>query len=63
MEIHGIGGHGAVSVTDVQIGAGIIDGGSDVVVTLTVLTHNFSPPEMKKRPWKTQGRKIYAVPP
>ena len=37
---HGIGGHGAVSMADVQIGTGIVNGGGNIVITLTVLTHN-----------------------
>jgi hypothetical protein len=36
---HGIGGHGAVGMADMQIGAGIIDGGGNVVITLAVGAH------------------------
>ena len=44
---HGIGCHGAVSVTDMELGRGIVNGGCNVVITLR---HNLLPPKMKKRP-------------
>ena len=49
---HGVRGHGAVGVADVQPGRRVVNGGRDVKLPLgTLFTHNFTPPqERKNRP-------------
>ena len=59
---HGIGGHGAVGVADMELCRGIIDGGGNIVITLAFLAHKKSScktgrrRKIKRRPGKTQGR-------
>ena len=36
---HGVGGHGAVGVADVELVRGIVDGGGNIEITLALFTH------------------------
>jgi hypothetical protein len=47
----------------VELGRGIVDGGSDVVIAFTLVAHK-KPPVKKRRPCKNKGdEKVIAVPP
>ena len=59
---HGIGGHGAVGMADVQLGRGIIDGGRDVEIAFRhIIFLHFQRLfyKIKIAPGKSKGDKIY----
>ena len=54
---HGVGGHGAVGVADMELIRGIVDGGGNIEITLALFTHVPFPPINKKPPGKPKGDK------
>ena len=54
---HGIGGHGAVGVANVELGRRIIDGCGNVKLSFAGITHRITSLKIESRPWDPKGDK------
>ena len=54
---HGIGGHGAVGVANVELGRRIIDGCGNVKLSFAGITHRRTSLKIESRPWDPKGDK------